>query len=76
MNPIPEIGKMCHELGIVTIIDTVSAFSAISIDMERDCIDFMASTSNKCIQGMAGACFVFCNRRELEKLKHELLQNY
>ncbi|MBJ2355967.1 2-aminoethylphosphonate aminotransferase [Sphaerochaeta sp. S2] len=76
MNPIPEIGKMCHELGIVTIIDTVSAFSAISIDMERDCIDFMASTSNKCIQGMAGACFVFCNRRELEKLKNEPMRNY
>ncbi len=76
MNPIPQIGKMCHEMGIVTIIDTVSAFAAIPIDMKRDCIDFMASTSNKCIQGMAGACFVFCNRHELEKLKNEPMRTY
>ena len=76
MNPIPEIGRMCHEMGIVTIIDTVSAFAAIPIDMKRDCIDFMASTSNKCIQGMAGACFVFCNRTELEKLKDEPMRTY
>ncbi len=76
MNPIPQIGKMCHDLGIVTIVDTVSAFAAIPIDMKRDHIDFMASTSNKCIQGMAGACFVFCNRRELEKLKGRPMRTY
>ncbi|ADY12112.1 2-aminoethylphosphonate aminotransferase [Sphaerochaeta globosa] len=76
MNPIPQIGRMCHDLGIVTIIDTVSAFAAIPIDMKRDCIDFMASTSNKCIQGMAGACFVFCNRNELEKIKDEPMRTY
>lgn len=76
LNPIPQIGRMCHDMGIVTIIDTVSAFAAISIDMKRDCIDFMASTSNKCIQGMAGACFVFCNRKELEKLKDEPMRTY
>lgn len=76
LNPIPEIGRICHDLGIITIIDTVSAFAAIPIDMKRDCIDFMASTSNKCIQGMAGACFVFCNRAELEKLANEPMRNY
>lgn len=76
LNPIPEIGRICHDLGVVTIIDTVSAFAAIPIDMEHDCIDFMASTSNKCIQGLAGACFVFCNRSELEKLKNIPMRNY
>lgn len=76
MNPIPEIGRLCHDRGIVTIIDTVSTFAAIDIDMKRDHIDFMASTSNKNIQGMAGACFVFCNRKELEKLKNEPMRTY
>lgn len=76
MNPIPEIGRMCHDLGIVTIVDTVSAYAAIPIDMKRDCIDFMASTSNKNIQGMAGACFVFCSRKELEKLKGRPMRTY
>ncbi len=69
LNPVPEIAHFCHEHGIVTIVDAVSAFAAIPIDMERDCIDFMASTSNKNIQGMAGVAFVFCRKSELEKTK-------
>lgn len=76
LNPIPEIGKICHDLGIITIVDTVSAFAALPIDMKRDHIDFMASTSNKCIQGMAGACFVFCSKTELEKLANEPMRTY
>ena len=76
LNPIPEIGRMCKELGIVTIIDAVSAFAAIPIDMIGDGIDFMASTSNKNIQGMAGACFIFCNKEELKKLKGRPMRTY
>lgn len=67
LNPVPELCRFCHQHGIVTIVDAVSAFAAIPIDMERDCIDFMASTSNKNIQGMAGVAFVFCRKSELEK---------
>ena len=76
MNPIALIGTLCRQLNIVTIVDTVSSFAAIPIDMKRDGIDFMASTSNKNIQGMAGACFVFCNQKELEKLKGRPMRTY
>ncbi len=62
LNPVPELCRFCHAHGITTIVDAVSAFAAITIDMDRDCIDFMASTSNKNIQGMAGVAFVFCRR--------------
>ncbi len=76
LNPVSEICRFCHEHGIVTIVDTVSAFAAIPIDMERDCIDFMASTSNKNIQGMAGVAFVFCRKSELEKTKSFPMRNF
>ena len=76
LNPVPEICRFCHEHGIVTIVDTVSAFAAIPIDMERDCIDFMASTSNKNIQGMAGVAFVFCRKDALEKTKDYPMRNF
>jgi len=76
MNPVPEIGRFCREHNIVTIVDAVSAFAAIPIDMERDGIDFMASTSNKNIQGMAGVAFVFCRKAELEKTKDYPMRNY
>lgn len=76
LNPTPELCRFCHEHGIVTIVDTVSAFGAIPIDMDDDCIDFMASTSNKNIQGMAGVCFVFCRKEALLKTKDYPMRNY
>lgn len=76
LNPVPEMCRFCHEHGIVTIVDAVSAFAAIPIDMERDCIDFMASTSNKSIQGMAGVAFVFCRKSALEKTKDYPMRSF
>jgi 2-aminoethylphosphonate-pyruvate transaminase len=76
LNPVPEICRFCHDHGIVTIVDAVSAFAAVPIDMDRDCIDFMASTSNKNIQGMAGIAFVFCRKEALESIKDYPMRNY
>ena len=76
LNPAPEICRFCHEHGITTIVDAVSAFAAIDIDMDRDCFDFMASTSNKNIQGMAGIGFVFCRKESLEKTSQYRMRNY
>jgi 2-aminoethylphosphonate-pyruvate transaminase len=76
LNPVPELCGFCSEKGIVTIVDAVSAFAAIPIDMENDGIDFMASTSNKNIQGMAGVAFVFCLKEALERTKSYPMRNY
>jgi 2-aminoethylphosphonate-pyruvate transaminase len=76
LNPAPELCRFCHERGITTIVDAVSAFAAIPIDMDRDCFDFMASTSNKNIQGMAGVGFVFCRKEALEKTACYPMRNY
>ncbi|HHU37445.1 MAG TPA: 2-aminoethylphosphonate--pyruvate transaminase, partial [Treponema sp.] len=76
LNPVPEICRFCKEQGITTIVDAVSAFAAIDIDMDRDGIDFMASTSNKNIQGMAGVAFVFCRKEALEKTASYPMRNF
>jgi 2-aminoethylphosphonate-pyruvate transaminase len=76
LNPVPELCRFCHEHDITTIVDAVSAFAAIPIDMDRDGIDFMASTSNKNIQGMAGVGFVFCRKEALEKIQEYPMRNY
>ena len=76
LNPVPELCRFCHDHDVVTIVDAVSAFAAVPIDMNRDCIDFMASTSNKNIQGVAGVAFVFCRKEALEKIKDYRMRNY
>jgi len=76
MNPAPELCRFCRERGITTIVDAVSAFAAIPIDMDRDGFDFMASTSNKNIQGIAGVAFVFCRAEALMKTENYPMRNY
>ena len=61
---------------MVTIVDAVSAYCGMPMDLKTLGIDFMASTSNKNIQGMAGVGFVICNKAELEKTKDYPMCNY
>jgi 2-aminoethylphosphonate-pyruvate transaminase len=35
LNPVPEICRFCHERGITTIVDAVSAFAASSFPWKR-----------------------------------------
>lgn len=76
LNPVREICSMAKRYNMVTIVDAVSAYCGIEMDLDDLKIDFMASTSNKNIQGMAGVGFVICNKEELEKTKDIPVRNY
>ena len=67
LNPLREIGEVVQSLDKFLIADTVSSFAGIPINMSSDHVDYLMSTSNKCIQGMAGVCFVICKKSEIEK---------
>lgn len=70
VNPVKEVGDIVKENNCVFVVDTISSFAGVPIDMKDYKIDFMMSTSNKCIQGMAGLAFVICRKDELEKTKN------
>ncbi|HEX9024983.1 MAG TPA: aminotransferase class V-fold PLP-dependent enzyme, partial [Clostridium sp.] len=48
----------------------MSSFAGIPINMDEMNIKYLASSSNKCIQGMAGISFVIANKESLEKTKN------
>ena len=70
LNDIKSIGNICREYGIDMIVDAMSSFAGIPIDMKDMNIKYMASSSNKCIQGMAGISFVIADKEALEKTKN------
>jgi len=76
LNPLEIICPMAKKYNLVTIVDAVSAYAGMSMDLSKLGIDFMASTSNKNIQGMAGVGFVICNKSELEKTKNIPMRSY
>jgi len=69
LNPVKEIGKIAKENNCIFVVDTISSFAGIPIDIKGYRIDFMFSTSNKCIQGMPGLAFVVCAKDQLAKTK-------
>jgi 2-aminoethylphosphonate-pyruvate transaminase len=76
LNPLDKIGPLAKKYNLITIVDAVSAYAGIPMNLKKLGIDFMASTSNKNIQGMAGIGFVICDKKELEKTKNIPMRNY
>ena len=76
LNDITEVGRLCKKYDLLLVADTVSSFAGIPMNMAESNISFMASTSNKNIQGMAGICFVIANKKDLEDLKDKPASNF
>ncbi|MGL6382536.1 2-aminoethylphosphonate--pyruvate transaminase [Aeromonas caviae] len=65
LNPLDELAALCLRRGIRLIVDAMSSFGGIPIDMGRLGIEFLISSANKCIQGVPGFGFVIARRAAL-----------
>jgi 2-aminoethylphosphonate-pyruvate transaminase len=65
LNPIEMIAKLSKEYGKTLIIDAMSSFGGMDINVSKLEIDYLISSANKCIQGVPGFGFVIAR---LEKL--------
>jgi 2-aminoethylphosphonate-pyruvate transaminase len=65
-NDIQGIGLLARKYGKVFIIDAMSSFGAVPIDLKALDIDFLVSSSNKCIEGVPGFSFVIAKINTLE----------
>lgn len=69
INPIEEIGAVVKNAGAVYIVDAMSSFGAIPLDLAAARIDFLISSANKCIEGVPGFGFVLAQRGRLLEAK-------
>ena len=65
LNPIEMVSKLSKDFGKTLIIDAMSSFGGMEINVSSLGIDYLISSANKCIQGVPGFAFVIAN---LEKL--------
>ncbi len=65
LNPIDSIGRVAKRFGKIFVVDAMSSFGGMPIDVAACGIDFLVSSSNKCIEGVPGFSFVICRRSEL-----------
>ncbi|KRG16343.1 2-aminoethylphosphonate--pyruvate aminotransferase [Virgibacillus soli] len=65
INPIDMVAKLSKEYGKVLIIDAMSSFGGVELDVSFLRIDYLISSANKCIQGVPGFGFVIAKLEEL-----------
>ncbi len=65
LNPIHKIGGVVRAAGRRYIVDAMSSFGALPIDIPGSGIDFLISSANKCLEGVPGFSFVLARRAAL-----------
>lgn len=69
LNPLQAVAEVVKRHGKVLIVDAMSSFGGVPVDMAKLGIDFLISSANKCIQGVPGFGFIVARRSLLEQCK-------
>ncbi|AMX91733.1 MULTISPECIES: 2-aminoethylphosphonate--pyruvate transaminase [Mesorhizobium] len=69
LNPVAEIAEAVHAKGRKLLVDSMSAFGAVALDVNEIRYEAMVSSANKCIEGVPGFGFIIARKSELEAAK-------
>ncbi len=69
LNPVEEISRATYAAGRKLLIDSMSAFGAIPLEVSQIRFEALVSSANKCIEGVPGFGFVIARKSELEAAK-------
>ena len=66
LNPLLPLAQLAQKYNKTFIVDAMSSFGGIELDVQKLGIDFLISSANKCIQGVPGFCFVIAKKDALQ----------
>ena len=69
LNPLAEIAEATAAAGRKLLIDSMSAFGAVSLEANDFPFEAVVSSANKCIEGVPGFGFVLARKQALEAAK-------
>ncbi len=69
LNPIEQIGRLVHDHGASFMLDAMSSFGAIEVDLEKAHVDFLVTSANKCLEGVPGFSIILARRSALVATK-------
>jgi 2-aminoethylphosphonate-pyruvate transaminase len=65
LNPVDAVGDVATRRGSRLLVDAMSSFGAVPLDLAGSAVDFLVSSSNKCLEGVPGCAFVLARRQAL-----------
>lgn len=69
LNPLEPLARVVKKHGKKLIVDAMSSFGGIPLDVFELGIDFLISSANKCVQGVPGFGFIIARGSELMRCK-------
>jgi 2-aminoethylphosphonate-pyruvate transaminase len=76
LNPVQEICDVAKKHNAEVIVDCMSSYAGIPINVKKWDAGYLISSSNKCIQGMPGMVFVIFKKTLLPELKNQKRSYY
>ncbi len=70
LNDIEEIQNLIHKYKKISIVDAMSSFASIPISINKLGVDYLITSSNKCLHGVPGLAIVFANKKHLSTCKN------
>jgi 2-aminoethylphosphonate-pyruvate transaminase len=67
LNPLEDVARVAAKHGKGLIVDAMSSFGAIDIDLRKFAVDAVIGASGKCLEGVPGMGFIVIRRAVLEK---------
>lgn len=67
LNPIDDIAAVVREHGCRFIVDAMSSFGGVALDLAALPVDYLVSSANKCLEGVPGFSFVITRRSALQE---------
>jgi selenocysteine lyase/cysteine desulfurase len=62
------IGEGCRSRGVLFLVDAVQSLGILSLDVERDRVDALVTSTAKGLLGVYGCGFLYCRREWAERL--------
>ncbi len=76
LNDVEAIGALCRDMKVELLVDAMSSYGAIPLDCDAMGIHFLAASSNKNLQGIAGVSFVVHHKESIQKLESVTPKSY
>lgn len=76
LNPIRQIGALAHKYNCISVVDTISTYAMLPIDIEKDNIDFCMASSQKGLMSMTGLSFVIGKKDLIERSRDYPQRSY
>lgn len=76
LNDLPRLQALAQKYQLKTIVDAMSSYAGVEINLARTPVHYLISSSNKCIQGMAGLGIIIADKTSLLNLEHQRSRSF